>query len=375
MFIESIQVRPRGKMPHVCEGNGFLPHLQGELLRFSGDASPRTMVHDTNGYRVLAGFQETRGNRIFPHRVMVTGILVATDALAIDPGNVHVIDLTEVQDGLRLGLLAGQFDGFAKPNHAIVAGQPGVFKMTGNLHGFPLGVIKCWHGPSFALGARINCHDQSRPARQRSRNRLGGRGFRGYRLFWQGSVQLFFGLLLESNLRVVHQFDRTITYGLGGASMDLEGNLSRKLALGVFQSHAQFAVDGSPYLVPDGKDFVAVPVAGLDRASSVVVPVQFAAAVLVVELTPYPAPDVGLVSNGLAGGIGFLGTKLDACVAVVRGQLHVNHQVKVLHFAIGPDKFVLRHVHRRMPHDSTVLDRPVLHLGSRPAGEVFAIEE
>ena len=38
---------------------------------------------------------------------MVTGILVATDALAIDPSNVHVIDLTEVQDSLGLGLFSG----------------------------------------------------------------------------------------------------------------------------------------------------------------------------------------------------------------------------------------------------------------------------
>ena len=303
------------------------------------------MVHDTNGNRVLAHFQETRGNGILPHRVMVTRILVASYPGAVDPGDVHVVDLTEVQDRLRFGLLGGQFDGFAKPHHAIVAGQPGVFKMTGNLHGFPLVVIKCRFGPSFALGARINCHDQSRPVRQWTGDRLWGSGLRGLRLlFRQGGEQLLLGLLLERNLRVVDQSWVAIEHGLGGTAMNLEGYLARKFALGVFQGHAQLAVDGSPYLVPDCKDFIAVPLAGLDRSSGVVVPIQLATPVLVVELTPYPASDVGLVADGLTGGIGFLGAKLNARVAVVRDQLDLDHQIKVLHFSIRPNEFVPWHI-------------------------------
>ena len=105
---------------------------------------------------------------------MVAGILVASYPRAIDPGDVHVIDLTEVQDCLGLGLSSRQFDGFSKPHHAIVAGQPGVFKMTGQFHGFPLGVIKGKLGPSFALGTRIHCHDQSRPTGQWCGDRLDG---------------------------------------------------------------------------------------------------------------------------------------------------------------------------------------------------------
>ena len=105
---------------------------------------------------------------------MVAGILVASYPRAIDPGDVHVIDLTKVQDCLGLGLPSRQFDGFSKPHHAIVAGQPGVFKMTGQFHGFPLGVIKGKLGPSSALRTRIRCHDQSRPTGQCCRDQLDG---------------------------------------------------------------------------------------------------------------------------------------------------------------------------------------------------------
>ena len=57
LFIECLQVRTRGKMPGIGEGNGFLPQLQDELLRLAGDASGQAMVHDTDGNRVLARFQ------------------------------------------------------------------------------------------------------------------------------------------------------------------------------------------------------------------------------------------------------------------------------------------------------------------------------
>ena len=51
--------------------------------------------------------------------------------------------------------------------------------------------------------------------------------------------------------------------------MDLECYLARQFALGVFQGHAEGPVDSRPDPVPDGEDLVAVPVAGLDRASRV----------------------------------------------------------------------------------------------------------
>ena len=120
--VECLQVRTRGKAPEVGEGNPFLAQLEGELLRLSCNASGPAVVHDAYGNRVLARFQETSGNGIFTHRVMMTGILVAPHPSAIDPGDVHVVDLTEEQDCLGLGLFSGQFDGFAKPHHSIVAG-------------------------------------------------------------------------------------------------------------------------------------------------------------------------------------------------------------------------------------------------------------
>ena len=71
----------------------------------------------------------------------------------------------------------------------------GFFKMTGHLHGFPLGMIKCRRGPFFALGARIHCHDQFGPAGQGRGNRLFRSGFRGLRfLFRQSGEQLLLGL-------------------------------------------------------------------------------------------------------------------------------------------------------------------------------------
>ena len=57
LFIECLQVRTRGKMPGIGEGNGFIPQPQEELLRLPGDTSGRTMVHDTDSNRVLARFQ------------------------------------------------------------------------------------------------------------------------------------------------------------------------------------------------------------------------------------------------------------------------------------------------------------------------------
>ena len=57
LFIECLQVRTRGKIPGIGEGNSFLSQLQDELLRLAGDASWQAMVHDTDGNRVLARFQ------------------------------------------------------------------------------------------------------------------------------------------------------------------------------------------------------------------------------------------------------------------------------------------------------------------------------
>ena len=109
-------------MPGIGEGNGFLPQLQEELLRLPGDTSGAPWSMTRTAIVFLPIFIDQR-NGILPYRAMVAGILVASYPRAIDPGDVHVIDLTEVQDCLRLGLPSRQFDGFSKPHHAIVAGQ------------------------------------------------------------------------------------------------------------------------------------------------------------------------------------------------------------------------------------------------------------
>ena len=90
---------------------------------------------------------------------MVAWVFVAADPHAVDPSDVHVIDLAEMQDGLGLGLFGRNLDGFTKPNYSIEVRLMSIVKMTRNFHGLPLGVIKSRLGPSIALGAWINCHN------------------------------------------------------------------------------------------------------------------------------------------------------------------------------------------------------------------------
>ena len=87
--------------------------------------------------------------------------------------------------------------------------------------------------------------------------------------------------------------------------------------------------------------------------------------------------ETGLEKNSVqtTSGIGLLRAELNARVAVVRRELHVHRQIKILHHHIRPNEFILWHVHRRVPDDCAVLHRPIFHLRSRPTLEVFAIEK
>ena len=127
--------------------------------------------------------------------------------------------------------------------------------------------------------------------------------------------------------------------------------------------------------MPDRQYFVAVPVISFNGLGGPVVPVQFAASVFVVEFAPHAFAYVRLIAKRLAGGIHLLRAKLNARIAGIRREFHVDCQVKVHHFAVGPNKFVLWYIYRRMPHDGIVLHRPVLVLRSRPALEVFAVKK
>ena len=62
-------------------------------------------------------------------------------------------------------------------------------------------------------------------------------------------------------------------------------------------------------------------------------------------------------------------------ISVVRRELHIHRQIKILHRHRRPNKFILRHIHRRVPDNRAVLHRPIFRLRSRPTFEVFAIEK
>jgi hypothetical protein len=95
----------------------------------------------------------------------------------------------------------------------------------------------------------------------------------------------------------VDEFYRAVMHGLRRAGMNLESYFSGQLAFGIFYRDAQGAVDGRPNLVPDRQYFVAVPVISFNGLGGPVVPVQFAAAVFVVEFAPYARATRSLVES------------------------------------------------------------------------------
>ena len=140
------------------------------------------------------------------------------------------------------------------------------------------------------------------------------------------------------------QLPYAVAHVLWRPGMNLEGDFPRQLTLGVLHRDTECAVDGGPDLVPDGEDLVVVPFAALHGLGGAVVPVELAAPVFVVELAPHAGADIRLVAMCLAGGIRLFRAKLDPGVAIVRRQLHVDHQEKIFHLNFRPDELVPRHI-------------------------------
>ena len=137
---------------------------------------------------------------------------------------------------------------------------------------------------------------------------------------------------------------------------------------------AERAIDRRPDAVANRQDFVAVPLARLDRFGGSVVPVQLPAPVLVVELSPNPGADVCLVSMRLTVSVRLLRAELDSRVTIVRRQLHFDDEMEIFHWHRRPEELVLRHPFVRVPDD-----RPVLHgpepLIAGPASQILAVEK
>src|SRR5260370_24793923 len=95
---------------------------------------------------------------------------------------------------------------------------------------------------------------------------------------------------------------------------------------------------------------------------------------LVVQAAPNTLAHIGLVAECLGVFPDFLRAELDAAVAAVRFQLHIDRKVKVLHFDFGPDELVTRNWLRGLPDNRTFLHGPV-SIRSCPTGEGFSIEE
>ena len=168
--------------------------------------------------------------------------------------------------------------------------------------------------------------------------------------------------------------------GLGRAPVNLEGDEALALAFGIAQGDAECPVDGRPDAITDGEDFTAVPVFGLDDFKGAVVPVELAApAVFVIEFSPqmpsfYVFADVCLIAARLPFIVDFYGAELNARIAVGRGELDIDGEIKVFYRNFGPEKLVPANGSVRMADDGAVLDRPVA-LVAAPAGQVFAVEE
>ena len=191
---------------------------------------------------------------------------------------------------------------------------------------------------------------------------------------YQSSVEFLRSKTGEGDGRVVDEDGIAVADRLGRPAVNLEGDAALALAFGIAQSGAECPVDGRPDAIVDGQDFIAIPVAGFDGIDSAVVPVELAAAVFVVELTPNLLSNVSLIAVRLPVVVHLPGAELDSGIAVGRREFDIDREIEVLHGQIGPKKFVIGHRFVRVADDGAVLDRPEAVV-STPPGEVFPIEK
>ena len=132
---------------------------------------------------------------------------------------------------------------------------------------------------------------------------------------YQSSVEFLRSKAGEGDGRVVDEDGIAVANGLGRPTVNLEGDAALALAFGIAQGDAECPVDRRPDAITDGQDFIAIPVAGFNGIDSAVVPVELAAAVFVVELTPNLLSNVSLIAVCLPMVVDLPGAELDAGVA------------------------------------------------------------
>ena len=322
------------------------------------------MINHAHSDYVSAGLHKFARHSVFTGRGPEAGSLDAADLYAIEPGHVHVINRPQLERERFAGVPAGNLNRPPEPDRAVVTRQSRCLVESRKPHRVPLGIVKRGREPLADHAAIVGIELRAPRSHLWRPARLGLRFAFFHHLFRQRVEQLFFVQAGQFEFGVVDEFHRAVPRGLRRAAMDLESYFPGQLALGIVYCDAQGAVDGRPNPVFDRQYFVAVPVASFHGLGGPVVPVQLAAPVLMVQFPPDASAHVSLITKRLAGGIRLLRAKLNARIAVVRSELDVDRQVKVPHFAVSPNKFILRHIHRRMPDDGIVLHRPILRLRS-----------
>ena len=101
------------------------------------------------------------------------------------------------------------------------------------------------------------------------------------------------------------------------ATVNLERNEPRAFALRIPDRNTTCAVDCGPNPIANRENFVTIPLARLHRFGGMVVPIQFPAAVFVIELAPDTSADIRLVTVSLPVFVRLFRAELNARVAVV----------------------------------------------------------